>query len=82
MAEGDSVSFMPNGEVYAFFGDILDNAIEAVSKIMDKNKRCINLHLTKRDNLIVVRTDNYYVGELNLDANGLPKTTKDGETYH
>ncbi len=82
MADGESVSFMSNGEVYALFGNILDNAIEAVSKVTDDKKRCINFHLTKRDNLIVIRTDNYYVGELNLDTSGLPKTTKGDENYH
>lgn len=82
MAEGDCVSFMSNGEVYALFGNILDNAIEAVSKISDDKKRCINLHLTRRDDLIVIRTDNYFVGKLNLDADGLPRTTKGDENYH
>jgi len=82
MAEGVAVNFMSNGEVYAFFGNILDNAIEAVSKIPEDKKHCINLHVNKRDNLTIIREDNYFAGELNLGSDGLPKTTKGDESYH
>lgn len=82
LADGKSISFMKSGEVYALFGNILDNAIEAVMRISDEAKRCINLHVNRKNDIIVIGTDNYYEGELTLSSDGLPKTTKsDGENH-
>ena len=82
LADGKSISFMKSGEVYALFGNILDNAIEAVLKVDEPAKRCINLHVTKKNDIIVIGTDNYFAGELSLTPDGLPRTTKGDEDNH
>ncbi len=82
MADGKCISFMSKIDLYALFGNILDNAIEAVLEIDDKDKRCVNFHLLRQDDMVIIKTDNFYESELDLDENGLPKTTKDSKEYH
>lgn len=82
LADGKSVSFMKSGEVYALFGNILDNAIEATLKVSDEAKRCINLHVNRKNDFTVINTDNYYDGEMKITADGLPQTTKPDAGNH
>ena len=82
LADGKSISFMKSGEVYALFGNILDNAIEAVMNVDDRDKRCINLHVTRKSGIIAISSDNYFQGELAFTADGLPKTTKAADGNH
>ena len=69
-------------KVYALFGNILDNAIEAVMNVDDRDKRCINLHVTRKSGIIAISSDNYFQGELAFTADGLPKTTKAADGNH
>ena len=63
------------------FGNILDNAIEAVSRL-EKEKRIITLTATERGGVICIREDNWYDGNLRF-SDGLPATTKTDEPgYH
>ncbi len=82
LADGGCISFMKSGEVYALFGNILDNAIEAVMKVDEPAKRCINLHVDRKNGMTVISSDNYYAGELSLGADGLPVTTKADGVNH
>ena len=82
LADGRCVSFMKDGEVYALFGNILDNAIEAVLKVQEHSKRCINLHVTRKNDIVVIESDNYFAGEVVLSQEGLPRTTKGDEFNH
>ena len=81
MVDGKELDFIEKGDLYCLFGNLIDNALEAVRKIKDVNKRVINLTGVKKGGMFLIQEDNYFEGELNFE-NGLPLTTKDNKDYH
>lgn len=81
VAEGRLLDFMEDSEIYALFGNILDNAIEAVEQIADVEKRLITLTVQGRQGLLFIHAENYYSGELCFE-HGLPQTTKADKRHH
>lgn len=81
MADGKAIEFIKESDIYSLMGNILDNAIEAVSKIEDEKKRVINLNIRKENGFLLISEDNYYVGDI-IFENSLPKTTKENKVYH
>ena len=81
VADGRRLDFMEDSEIYALFGNILDNAIEAVERISDRDKRLISLTVQARQGLLFISAENYYSGELRFEQ-GLPQTTKSDKRYH
>ena len=80
IADGEVINFMSEEDTYSLFGNIIDNAIEAV-KDLPEDQRMIRLKITKTGNMVSVSEKNSYAGKLEL-ADGLPKTTKGDETHH
>ena len=76
MADGGVEIKINDGDLYALFGNIIDNAIEAVSKIDKVEKRCINVHIRKINDFVSINVDNYFVGEIAYTEDGFPVTTK------
>lgn len=82
VADGDCLSFMDAVDIYALFGNAMDNAIEAVSTQADPDRRTISIMVFTRANLVFLQLENYYSGPMKLEE-GLPRTTKQEETgYH
>lgn len=81
MADGDKLSFMDDGDLYCLFGNMIDNALEAVKAIAEKERRVINLVVKVKNGLLIIQEDNYFDGELNF-RDGLPVTTKQNKNYH
>ena len=81
MIDGGNFEFMESGDLYCMFGNLIDNALEAVSKIQEKEKRIINLSARRKGNIIFIEEDNYFVGEL-VFKDGLPVTSKEDKNYH
>jgi hypothetical protein len=82
MADCSGLNFIREGDLYILFGNIIDNAIEAVSKIEDQSKRCIGFNVHTAGKFVTITADNYYEGEICLSADGLPETTKRDKEYH
>lgn len=81
MVDPDALNFMENTDVYALIGNILDNCVEAVMHIEDKNKRVITITVSERGGAVSLSTNNYYEGQLKM-SDGLPVTTKpDGDNH-
>lgn len=78
---GQSLSFMQPSDIFSLFGNALENAIEALCKIDDPEKRIIFLNVTTQLGMVVIHLENYYQGELNF-TDGLPHTTKGDKNYH
>ena len=79
---GADLSFMSAMDVYSLFGNAVENAVEAVRKVEDPEKRVIDIMTEKHGNMLNVRVSNYYSGTISIE-NGLPVTTKpDAEGYH
>lgn len=81
VADGAQLEFMSLSDVYSLFGNALDNAIEAILKINDEDKRIISLKIISKGNYVVVNLSNYFENEIQLN-DGLPRTTKDNDNYH
>ena len=81
MADGARLTFMDDGDLYCLFGNIIDNALEAVKAIQEEQRRVINLVVKARGGMLVIQSDNYFDGERAF-AGGLPVTTKADKHYH
>lgn len=81
MADGAKLDFMAPHDLYSLFGNALDNAIEAVEQVPEKNKRFINVSIRGFDQMVSIHLENSFVGKIAF-ANGLPKTTKKDTRYH
>ena len=81
MADGGKLSFMSEGDLYCLFGNIMDNAIEAVGKVEEADKKVISLSVQAKNGMICVQCENYFAGALTF-ADGLPQTTKSDKAYH
>ncbi|MCI2086363.1 MAG: ATP-binding protein [Olsenella sp.] len=71
VADGDALSFMAPADIYSLFGDAVDNAIEAVEKLNDPDKRVIDLTVRDTGGMVSAHVENYFRGDVRL-ANGLP----------
>ena len=81
MADGKRLGFMEEADLYSLFGNILDNAIESVERIVETERRVINLDVRSSGMLLRIQEDNYFDGELAFE-DGLPITTKGDRNYH
>lgn len=81
LADGRSLGFMEDSDIYALFGNILDNAMEAVSKISDPDKRQISLTVSDREGFLLIEAENFFSGEVTFEQ-GLPVTTKADRGFH
>ncbi len=80
-SDGSEIN-MNDGDLYALFGNIIDNAVNAVSKIDEEEKRCINVHIRKVGDFVSIDVENYFIGELKYTSDGFPETTKaDAESH-
>ena len=71
LADGDALSFMAPADIYSLFGDAVDNAIEAVQKLDDPDKRVIDLTVRSTGGMVSAHVENYFRGDVRL-SNGLP----------
>ncbi len=81
MIDGEKLSFMKDEDIYALFGNIVDNAMEAVQKV-DPTKRVIDLQVRAVGDIVNIRETNYFTADLVKDARGLPMTTKGDRINH
>ena len=82
LADCSKLNFINKTDLYSLFGNLIDNAMEAVYKIQDVDKRHINLVVKNVNSFVSISIDNYYEGNIVLLENGLPKTTKEDKDYH
>ncbi len=81
MADGKSMHFISSIDLYSIFGNLLSNAIEAVEKISNPDKRIISLTSDRSNDMLKIHIENYYTGPLRFAA-GLPETTKPDCAVH
>ena len=60
----------------------LDNAIDAVRKIQNKDDRFIFVSVKKTNNIVCLHVENSYDGKEIILENGLPLTSQDDKTSH
>ena len=80
--QGTDFSFMNTADVYSLFGNAFSNAVEAVQKLEDPEKKVIDILSERRGELISIHVSNFFNGELRI-SDGLPVTSKkEEEGFH
>ncbi len=80
MADGKLIDFMSAYDVYSFFGNALNNAIECVID-EPEGKRNITLDIHEKGEYTCVRIENYCSHKVEF-KNGLPLTHKEDKHIH
>ena len=80
IVDGALLSFMSDPDLYSLFGNLLDNAIEAVEELPE-DKRFVNLSVKKVNGFTRIETNNC-TQSAPVFENGLPVTTKQDRDAH
>ena len=81
VVDGTAMEFLPVMEICSLLGNALDNAIEAVQKVVPEQERLIRFSVDKTKGFLRMRVENRYMGELKM-RDGNPFTTKQNKEYH
>jgi len=81
VVNGKLLDFMYVMDICSVFGNAIDNCIESVKKIEDKEKRIIRVAVFAKNGFLMMRFENYYENPL-VFVDGLPITTKSDGNYH
>lgn len=82
LIDGKRLSFLTEEEIYSIFGNIIDNAIEAVNKLEQQERRVISLSSRVEANDTLVIHEENYCAERPQIVDGYPRTTKGDMYYH
>lgn len=81
--DGTQLKFMNEADLYAIFQNAIHNAIDAVMKVEELDKRVIRLNIKRINNIVSVHIENYAV---NADSirfeNGLPVSESKVKDMH
>lgn len=80
IVDGDAILFMEDEDIYSLFGNIIDNAIEAVGEL-ESEEKIISLKIKKVGNMISISAKNGYKGKIEM-KNNLPMSKKKNNAYH
>ena len=81
VADGSQMDFIGAVDLYAILGNAMDNAIEAVEKFEDTEKRQIDVMIYKQQNFLIMNFINPIAEKLVFDED-LPVTTKGDKRFH
>lgn len=82
IADGACLDFLSVGDTYSLFANAVDNAIEAVLQLPEREERIISLSVRKKLGMAAVAVDNSCDASRLVFEDGLPKTTKPDGQYH
>ncbi len=80
LADSEKLDSMSEADVYSMFGNILDNAIDAVENL-PKQRRIISLNVFCRNDFLFIHCENY-CETTPVFVDGLPQTTKQDKNFH
>ncbi len=79
--DGTAVDFMGTTDQYILFGNLLDNAIEAVSQLPEGEIKNIQVTVRRDKGFVIITTENGYAGELQWDGGRLRTSKKDKQSH-
>ena len=79
--DGPAVAFMETTDLYVLFGNLLDNSVEAVSKLPEDEVKNIQVTVRRDKGFVIITTENGYTGQLQWDG-GRPGTSKSDRHSH
>lgn len=80
IADGSALDGIPSS-IFIRCLKMLSNAIEAVSKYDDVEKRLIRVKIVRKNQLVSIHIENYFDGQVKF-IDGLPSTSKADKHYH
>lgn len=81
LLDGRALSFVQPIDLYAIFGNLLDNAFSAVAAIPEPERRVVSIKMTDTGDCLFFHVFNTCDGKAVLE-NGLPRTTKPDRENH
>lgn len=81
VADGSQMDFINTVDLYAILGNAMDNAIEAVEKFDELEKRQIDVMIYRQQNFLVMNIINPIDGNLIYEGE-FPVTTKGDKKFH
>lgn len=81
VADGSLLNGIYVMDLCTIFGNALDNAVECEVQIADQEKRLIHVSVSRQNNFVFIRIENYIEGPLEFH-NDLPVSTKKDRAYH
>lgn len=81
IADGRAVSYMDPADIYSLLGNLLDNAIEALQRVEEKERRILSVFVRRESGVVHIRTENY-CAEAPEFADGMPVTKKSDRFSH
>lgn len=78
MADGSLLSFLTAVQIYTIFGNVMDNAVEAVSKLDDPEKKLICLTCRQINNHLVIEQSNFCVPGSNTERTSKMDASRHG----
>ena len=82
VVDGGLLDFLEVTDLCTIFGNALDNAIEACSRVEDLEKRIIHLTVTRQKQFVLLMVENYCEVTPQFGKDGFPKTTKQEMENH
>lgn len=79
MLDGSRLNFIPAYELYAIFGNAVENAINAVGDL-PQPKRIVSITQKTNKNLMNISISNFFAGDIDFD-NGLPTNRNENHGY-
>lgn len=81
MADGRGIGYMEAPDMYALFGNALENAIEATEALQDPERRQISFTMRQAGAFYSIQVQNYTDHNIQIE-NGLPVTSKTDKANH
>ena len=75
------LSFVDVMDICSIFVNALDNAVESVLKIPDKDKRLIHVTVSRQKEFLLIRFENYFEQDLQIDRGNLVSTKSDKDFH-
>lgn len=80
--DGKQLNFISASDLFSIFDNAIHNAIEAVGRVEDTDKRVVNIRVVRVNDMVSIQIENYCkdADKINFE-NGLPMTTKDRDNH-
>lgn len=82
LIDENCLNFIKDSDLYSLLGNVLDNAIESLLKIQNKNERLIILRIKETKGIIFIKETNPFSIDLQKDNRGNILTIKDDKANH
>jgi len=81
VANGELINFIDTMDICSIFGNALDNAIESSRQISDIDKRLIRVAVYSKNNLLMIKFENYFENKFAFDPENIISTKPDAKNH-